>query len=163
MFRGSPSFTHAQADKIGVLITNLGTPEAPTKQALRPYLKQFLSDPRVVEFPRLLWKLILNLIILNIRPARSAKAYQQVWSEDGSPLLVYTRKQADALRASLEKQYGEGYRCGLCDALWPAFSVFYHRRYAAKRRPQAFGFTALSSILRVDDSINLRCSGRGFH
>lgn len=106
-YKGSAAFTHAQADKVGVLITNLGTPEAPTKQALRPYLKEFLSDPRVVEVPRLIWWMILNLVILNIRPGRSAKAYQTVWTEEGSPLLVHTRNQAEALREKMTAQWGD--------------------------------------------------------
>ena len=71
----SQKFDHADQDKIGVLITNLGTPEAPTKGALRTYLRQFLSDPRVVEIPRLVWMMILHGIILNVRPAKSAEAY----------------------------------------------------------------------------------------
>lgn len=106
-YKGSPSFTHAQPDKIGVLITNLGTPQAPNKQALRPYLKEFLSDPRVVEVPRLIWWMILNLVILNIRPSRSAKAYSTVWTEQGSPLMVHTQNQADALRDSLKAKFGD--------------------------------------------------------
>jgi ferrochelatase len=97
-YHGSPQFTHQQADKIGILITNLGTPEAPTKQALRPYLKQFLSDPRVVEVPRLLWWFILNGVILNIRPKRSAEAYAAVWTEQGSPLMEHTQAISDALQ-----------------------------------------------------------------
>lgn len=106
-YKGSPSFTHAQQDKIGVLITNLGTPQAPTKQALRPYLKEFLSDPRVVEVPRLIWWMILNLVILNIRPRRSAKAYSTVWTDKGSPLMVHTQNQATALRKSLEDEFSD--------------------------------------------------------
>lgn len=106
-YRGSPSFTHKQADKVGVLITNLGTPQAPTKKALKVYLKEFLSDPRVVEIPRLLWWMILNLVILNIRPKRSAKAYSTVWTDLGSPLMVHTQNQADALRAKLKEKWGE--------------------------------------------------------
>lgn len=106
-FQGSPSFSHQQKDKIGVLITNLGTPQAPTAKALRSYLKEFLSDPRVVEFPRPLWWLILNGVILRIRPRRSAKSYQLVWTDEGSPLLVHTQHQADALRKSLKAQWGE--------------------------------------------------------
>lgn len=105
-FRGSPSFTHQQADKLGVLITNLGTPEAPTKQALRPYLKEFLSDPRVVEVPRLIWWMILNLVILNIRPRRSAKAYETVWTDQGSPLMFHTQNQANAIKQALEQKWG---------------------------------------------------------
>lgn len=103
----SSQFTHSQHDKVGVLITNLGTPNAPDSKSLRPYLKQFLSDPRVVEFPRLLWWLILNGIILRIRPARSAKAYKTVWTEDGSPLAVHTQKQCEKLREALQRTWGE--------------------------------------------------------
>lgn len=92
---------------VGVLITNLGTPDAPTKGALRRYLKEFLSDPRVVEVPRLLWWLILNGIILNVRPARSAAAYREVWTEAGSPLLLNTRDQARALQEALAQSRGD--------------------------------------------------------
>ncbi|MFC4701430.1 ferrochelatase [Glaciecola siphonariae] len=106
-YRSQQSFTHAQPDKIGVLISNLGTPEAPTKQALRPYLKQFLSDPRVVEVPKVIWWCVLNLIILNIRPKRSAEAYKTVWTEDGSPLLTHTKRQAEALYERLTRKYGD--------------------------------------------------------
>jgi ferrochelatase len=106
-YQGTPEFDHAQRGRIGVLLTNLGTPEAPEKSALRPYLKEFLSDPRVVEVPRLLWWLILNGIILNVRPARSAAAYRTVWTEEGSPLLLYTRKQATGVRERLEKRFGD--------------------------------------------------------
>ena len=97
-YRSAEQYQHNQADKIGVLITNLGTPKAPTAKALRPYLKQFLSDPRVVEIPRILWWCILNGIILNTRPAKSAHAYSNVWTEEGSPLALYTKAQADNLR-----------------------------------------------------------------
>ena len=106
-YLGSPGFDHGQAPRVGVLITNLGTPEAPTRKALRPYLKQFLSDPRVVEVPRLLWWFILNVIILNVRPARSAEAYETVWTEDGSPLLLHTRDQAEGLQVALRERYGD--------------------------------------------------------
>jgi ferrochelatase len=106
-YKGSPAFTHNQSDKIGVLITNLGTPDAPKKTALKRYLKEFLSDPRVVEVPRLIWWLILNLVILNIRPKRSAKAYATVWTERGSPLMFHTQDQANALRTKLQAHYGD--------------------------------------------------------
>lgn len=106
-FINSQNFSHNEPDKIGVLITNLGTPAAPTGKALRPYLKQFLSDPRVVEVPRLLWWLILNGVILNIRPRRSAQAYSTVWTEEGSPLLTHTKNQSKALAAALKQEYGD--------------------------------------------------------
>lgn len=85
----------------GVLITNLGTPDAPTPAALRNYLAQFLSDPRVIETPRLVWWPILHGIILRVRPRRSARAYRKVWTEAGSPLLAVSRKQCAALRSAL--------------------------------------------------------------
>jgi len=106
-FQGSPKFSHAQTDKIGVLITNLGTPDEPTTPALRRYLREFLSDPRVVEVPRLLWWLILNGVILRIRPRRSAAAYRTVWTERGSPLLFHTQDQHQALQAKLAERYGD--------------------------------------------------------
>lgn len=98
---------HRHAAKVGVLITNLGTPAAPKAAALRPYLKQFLSDPRVVEIPRLLWWLILNLVILVIRPPRAAKAYAKVWTDSGSPLATHTQAQACALKTQLQHRYGD--------------------------------------------------------
>ncbi len=103
----SISFSHGQEEKIGVLITNLGSPEAPTAKALRPYLRQFLSDPRVVEFPRLLWWLVLNGVILRIRPRRSARSYKTVWTDEGSPLCVYTQKQSEALAKKLKEKWGD--------------------------------------------------------
>lgn len=104
---GQPNFSHQQQPKIGVLVTNLGTPQAPTTSALRRYLAQFLSDPRVVEVPRVLWKCILHGVILRIRPRRSAAAYKTVWTEEGSPLMVYTQQQCEALSLSLKKLMGE--------------------------------------------------------
>lgn len=103
-YQGSPQYRHDDADKTAILITNLGTPDAPTPKALHRYLKQFLWDPRVVEVPRPLWWLILNGIILRFRPRRSAKAYATVFTEEGSPLLVHTRNQAAALAEKLESQ-----------------------------------------------------------
>lgn len=88
----------AASPKVAVLLVNLGSPAAPTAAALRPYLKQFLSDPRVIELPRLLWWGILNGIILNTRPAKSAAKYASVWLPEGAPLKVYTEQQASALQ-----------------------------------------------------------------
>ncbi len=102
-----PVIDPGAAQKVGVLITNLGTPEAPRRGALRRYLKQFLWDPRIVELPRPLWWLVLNGVILNLRPGRSAKAYQQVWTEQGSPLLVHTAAQAEGLRSLLQARFGD--------------------------------------------------------
>lgn len=87
--------------KVGVLLVNLGTPDAPDAGAVKRYLKEFLSDPRVVEIPRLVWQPILRGVILNTRPKKSAHAYAQVWSEDGSPLAAITRAQAHGLQERL--------------------------------------------------------------
>ncbi|MFE8072198.1 ferrochelatase [Marinobacteraceae bacterium S3BR75-40.1] len=106
-YKGQTQFQHGQPARIGVLLTNLGTPEAPTAPALRRYLAQFLADPRVVEIPRLVWRLILHGIILRLRPKRSAAAYKQVWTEAGSPLLVHSQAQRDALGERLKAHYGE--------------------------------------------------------
>jgi ferrochelatase len=99
-----PQYTHGTIAPAGVLLINLGTPEAPTAQALRPYLKQFLSDPRVVEIPRVAWWLLLNGIILNTRPAKSAEKYKTIWTPEGSPLKVHTQRQAQALQDVLAAQ-----------------------------------------------------------
>jgi protoporphyrin/coproporphyrin ferrochelatase len=88
--------------KIGVLLINLGTPDAPHARAVRRYLAEFLSDPRVVEIPAIAWKPILYGIILRTRPRRSAEAYNQVWTNEGSPLAAIARRQAQALRERLE-------------------------------------------------------------
>lgn len=100
-FLPEPPHSHGQATYTGVLLVNLGTPEAPTAPALRRYLKQFLSDPRVVELPRLLWWPILNGIILNTRPAKSAKKYAAIWTDEGSPLKFHTERQAKLLQGYL--------------------------------------------------------------
>jgi protoporphyrin/coproporphyrin ferrochelatase len=84
--------------RVGVLLINLGTPDAPDAPSVKPYLAEFLSDPRVIEIPKYLWQPILRGIILNTRPAKSAHAYKQVWTEAGSPLAAITRRQAEALQ-----------------------------------------------------------------
>ncbi|WIT11779.1 ferrochelatase [Paucibacter sediminis] len=100
-FQSEPAFSHGSAPKIGVLFCNLGTPEAATAPALRRYLAQFLGDPRVVEIPRLVWLAILHGIILRVRPAKSAAKYASVWTPEGSPLKVWTEKQAKLLQGQL--------------------------------------------------------------
>lgn len=100
-FRPEPAYTHGSPTRIGILLVNLGTPEAPTAAALRPYLKQFLSDPRVVEIPRLLWWPILNGIILTTRPPKSAAKYASIWTDEGSPLAVLTARQTKLVSGQL--------------------------------------------------------------
>lgn len=99
--------TQRPPSRIGILVTNLGTPDAPETGALRRYLKQFLSDPRIVELPRLLWWFILHGVILVIRPKRSAANYRKIWTADGSPLLVHTRNLANGLAEKLQQRFGK--------------------------------------------------------
>ena len=103
-FLAEPAHTHGTTARTAILLINLGTPAAPTRAAVRAYLKEFLSDPRVVEIPRPLWWLILNGIILNLRPAKSAAKYAQIWDADGSPLMLHTERQAKLLRGYLGAQ-----------------------------------------------------------
>ena len=105
-YKGTDNFSHKQSERLGVLVTNLGTPDAPTTPALRRYLGEFLWDPRVVEVPRPIWWLVLHGIILRIRPKRSAEAYASVWDKDGSPLLIHTANQAEGIRKALQARYG---------------------------------------------------------
>jgi len=100
-FAPEPPYRHGSAQRTAVLLVNLGTPDAPTPAALRRYLAEFLWDPRVVEIPRMLWWLILNGVILRTRPAKSAAKYASIWTEQGSPLLVWTVRQAERLQAEL--------------------------------------------------------------
>ncbi|MGE0114658.1 MAG: ferrochelatase [Steroidobacteraceae bacterium] len=103
-YLGTTDYDHRTPERLGILLVNLGTPAAPTTAAVRRYLKQFLSDPRVIEYPRWLWWLILNGVILRIRPARSAHAYQQIWTEQGSPLLINSQQLAGRLHEQLRAQ-----------------------------------------------------------
>lgn len=105
-YQGEPDYVHGSAERMGVLLLNLGTPDEPTTPALRRYLKQFLSDPRVIELPKWQWWPILNLIILNVRPKKSAAAYREVWDHyaEGSPLLTISRAQQRGLQERLAKQ-----------------------------------------------------------
>lgn len=101
MSTDSPAFRHGTPPATAVVIVNLGTPNAPTKEALRRYLREFLSDRRVVDIPRAIWLPILHGIILNTRPAKSAAKYATVWTPEGSPLAVHTERQAKLLKGSL--------------------------------------------------------------
>lgn len=96
-----PKYAHGDQLKVGILLANLGTPDAPTAKALRPYLRQFLSDARIVEIPRIIWWFILHCIILVFRPKKSAEKYASIWTKEGSPLLVHAQKQALLLRGFL--------------------------------------------------------------
>jgi len=105
-FYGFPEFPHGEIPAVGVLMANLGTPDAPTAPALRRYLREFLLDPRVIEMNRALWWTILHLFVLTTRPKVSAALYRKVWTAEGSPLLVITRRQAAALAEALTGEVG---------------------------------------------------------
>jgi len=105
-YLGTEHFSHASDDSCtGILITNLGTPDAPTPSAVRRYLAEFLSDPRIVELPRILWWLILHGVILRIRPKPVSKNYKKVWMDEGSPLLVISRKQQVLLQQAITPHF----------------------------------------------------------
>ncbi len=97
-----PKYLHGPQERIGILLVNLGSPDAPTPRAVRKYLAEFLWDPRVIEIPRALWWLILHGVILRIRPKRSAKAYQKIWSDQGSPLVSTSVRQAQLVEKELQ-------------------------------------------------------------
>jgi ferrochelatase len=100
-YNSTPQYEHGLPESLGVLLVNLGTPDAPTPDAVRRYLAEFLSDPRVVELPRLIWLPILHGYILRMRPARSAAAYRKIWADQGSPLLLHTRDIANEVQEIL--------------------------------------------------------------
>jgi len=170
-FESFPHYEHGSADTTGVLVVNLGTPEEPTTGAVRRYLRQFLSDPRVVEVPRPVWLLILYGFILPFRPARSAAAYRKVWTDKGAPLLLHSRAIADGLQRQLADRglsrvnvelamsYGE-----------PSIETALHALYAKDARrflvlplyPQYSGTTTASVFDAVTAAIGKRRWVPGF-
>lgn len=112
-FFDAKSFDHRRPGRIGVLVSNLGTPNAATAAALRPYLDEFLSDPRVIELPRWKWLPILKLFVLTRRPAQSAKLYEKVWTDEGSPLLAISKRQAEGIATRLAARHGDQVRVAL--------------------------------------------------
>jgi ferrochelatase len=138
--------------RVGVLLINLGTPDAPDAAAVRRYLAEFLSDPRVIEIPAIAWKPILHGIILRTRPKKSAHAYKQVWTNDGSPLASITRKQTKALQERLGSdvlvefamRYGNPGRNGASAAL-PAI-LRCNDRHCARRIVRGAGTVAAATV-----------------
>ena len=102
---GEKDYEHGTKESVGILITNLGTPDAPDKKELKVYLNQFLSDPRVIELPKILWQILLKLVILQVRPAKSAEAYKKIWTKNGSPLLDISKRQLEKIKSSLSVLY----------------------------------------------------------
>ncbi len=150
-YQPTPEFEHGSSDSTGILLVNLGTPDAPTTAAVRRFLKQFLSDPRVIEYPRFLWWLILNGIILRLRPSRSAAAYREIWTENGSPLMLHSVAIAKGIRERLAKPgtchvelgmtYGEPSVASAIDKLQSAGA---HRLLVLPLYPQYSGTTTAS-------------------
>ena len=102
---GDKEYRHGSIASTGILLVNLGTPEAPTTAAVRRYLAEFLSDPRVVEIPRLLWWLLLHFLVLPLRPRKSAQAYAKIWLPEGSPLLVYSNRLSQSVSQVLRDEH----------------------------------------------------------
>ncbi len=135
-FKPEPPFTHGNAPATAVLFCNLGTPDAPTPAAVRLFLGAFLSDPRVVEIPRLLWLLILHGIILRVRPAKSAAKYATIWKPEGSPLKIWTEMQAKMLQGWLGQR---GHQV----------KVFYAMRYGATSIASQLDMLKAQGVTRV--------------
>ncbi len=135
--------------RIGVLLVNLGTPDATDYWSMRRYLKEFLSDRRVIEENRVKWWLILNVIILSVRPSRKGRDYDKIWNRERneSPLKTITRAQAEKLAASLNSDRARG-RLG--DALRQSVDRFAARRACAGRLRPHSGRAALSAVRRRD-------------
>ena len=132
-FLAEPAWTHGEPRRVGVLLMNLGTPDAPTAPAVRRDLAEFLSDRRVVEIPSALWKPILHGVILRTRPARSAAKYAMIWGADGSPLLTHSQKQKTLLMGYLGQRLKD---LGLPSDIAP---VELAMRYGNPRIADAFG------------------------
>src|SRR5688572_29760126 len=112
-YLGEPSYEHGTPDLLGVLLVNLGTPDGPDPGSVRRFLAQFLWDPRVVEAPRWLWWLALHGVILRIRPSKSAHAYRQIWTAEGSPLLVHSTALAKQIAVALQPRWNAAVALGM--------------------------------------------------
>lgn len=139
------------ASDVGVLLVNLGTPDSPEPAAVRKYLAEFLSDPRVVEIPAAIWKPILHGVVLRTRPAKSAKAYREIWTNEGSPLMVISKRQRDALQDRLGESVcvGLAMRYGSASigyALTKMFDYGFRRILIAPLYPQYCAATTASAL-----------------
>ncbi|MCF8192096.1 MAG: ferrochelatase [Burkholderiales bacterium] len=160
-----PAFSHGDSPRIGVLLVNLGTPDAATPQALRRYLAEFLWDPRVVEIPRAIWWFILNLIILPLRPRASAAKYASIWSAEGSPLRVHTERVTEILKGRLQNRFGDAMvidyamrygRPSVSDAIASLRVLHCDRLLVIPMYPQFAGSTTASVCDAVFDALKAR-------
>ena len=137
-YQGTPEFSHDQPPSTGVLLVNLGTPDAPDRASVRRYLKEFLWDPRVIEIARPLWWLILHGVILRLRPSKVARAYQSIWTDKGSPLLAISERLSVALQQRLSQQVS--HRIEVALAMLIAYGVV---RYTNSEHPVWAAFVAV--------------------
>ncbi len=159
-YLGEPAFQHGSPAGTGALLVNLGTPDAPTPAAVRRFLAEFLWDPRVVEAPRWLWWLALHGVILRIRPSRSAHAYRQIWTPQGSPLLLHTRALVDRVRVALQSRLPTTVALGMtygspsiADALQQLRGAGVRRLVVLPLYPQYSGSTTASVFDRVTSQL----------
>jgi ferrochelatase len=164
-YESNPPYEHGSPESLGILLINLGTPDEPSTAAVRRYLAQFLWDPRVVEVPRPIWWLILHGFILRTRPARSAKAYRKIWTDQGSPLLLYLKAQAEKLQATLSSrlsgpvhvEVGMSYgNPSIEEALDRLHDKFVRRVVVLPMYPQYSGTTTASVFDAVAQSLSKR-------
>jgi ferrochelatase len=164
-FESSPEYEHGLPESLGVLMVNLGSPDAPTPEAVRTYLRQFLSDPRVVEVPRIIWWLILHGYILRFRPAKTAEAYQKIWTEHGSPLKLHCGHIVDALQETLSARLSGAIHVELAmsygqpsidSALEKLHSQFVRRIVVLPMYPQYSGSTTGSVFEAVTAALSRR-------
>jgi ferrochelatase len=155
-YSGEPDYQHGSPEGLGVLLVNLGTPDAPTPAAVRRFLAEFLWDPRVVEAPRWLWWLALHGVILRIRPPRSAHAYRQIWTPAGSPLLLHSRALTESVRGALRGRLDAKVALGMTYGSPSIPSALAELRAAGMRRlvvlplyPQYSGTTTASVFDRI--------------
>lgn len=162
-YLGDSSYQHGSANRIGVLVANLGTPDGPDPASVRRFLAEFLWDPRVVEAPRLIWWLALHGVILRIRPSKSAHAYQQVWTPEGSPLLVHSSALTQRIKEALQPRWNATVALGMSygsPSIPQALEEL--RRQGAQRivvlplYPQYSGTTTASVFDRVTNQLQ-RC------
>jgi ferrochelatase len=156
-FESSPEYEHGLPESLGVLLVNTGTPDAPTAQAVRRYLKEFLSDPRVIEIPRWIWWPVLHGYILRVRPERSAAAYRKIWTDQGSPLLLHSIDIATALQEKLSARLSGAVHVGLAmsygnpsieSALQTMYDQYVRRLLVLPLYPQYSG-TSTGSVFDV--------------
>jgi ferrochelatase len=164
-YNSTPQYEHGLPESLGVLLVNLGTPDDATSAAVRRYLREFLSDPRVVELPRLIWLPVLHGYILRTRPAKSAAAYQKIWTDQGSPLLLHTLDIANAVQEQLSVrlsgavnvEVGMSYgNPSIPDALQKMYDQCVRRIIVLPLYPQYSGTTTASVFNAVSKELSRR-------